>query len=500
MPSRYLSLWFRHLKTDYTLIRRPALLNKPFVLASPDHGRMVITAVNPFAAKEGVSTGMAVADARVLIPGLEVLDDSPGLTGKLLRMLALWCIRYTPTVGVDQPDGLIMDISGCAHLWGGERAYLTQILNTLRGKGYDVRAAVADTIAAAWAVARYGNTTPLVEPGEHAKTLLHLPTAALKIDPAIESRLRRLGLDKIHRIAGMPRQSLLTRFGNQLLLRLDQAFGRADELIEPVVPVEVYSERLPCLEPIRTATGIGIALTRLLETLCQRLRQDGKGLRSAVFKGYRLDGRIVETSIGTHRATHHIAHLLRLFEENIATLEPDLGIEVFTLEALVVEDVAPLQPAMWSGTTGLQDNGLSELVDRITNKTGPRTIHRYLPAQHYWPERAMTATTSLDEIAADAWSVARPRPIHILSRPEPIIVTAPIPDYPPMLFIHKGQRHPITRAEGPERIEQEWWLSGGEHRDYYFVEDEQGVRFWIFRSGHYAGLNSYQWFLHGYFA
>ncbi|WP_431216455.1 Y-family DNA polymerase [Puia sp. P3] len=171
MAGRYLSLWFRHLKTDYTLIRRPALLNKPFVLASPDHGRMTITAANPKAADEGVSTGMAVADARVLIPGLEVLDDSPNLAGQLLRLLALWCIRYTPTVGVDQPDGLVMDITGCAHLWGGEDLYLTQILSTLRGKGYHVHAAIADTIAAAWAVAHYGHTT-LVEPGEHTKSLL----------------------------------------------------------------------------------------------------------------------------------------------------------------------------------------------------------------------------------------------------------------------------------------------------------------------------------------
>jgi len=500
MSRRYLSLWFRHLTTDYTIIRRPALRNKPFVLAAPDHGRMVITAVSPPAGQEGINTGMPVADARVLLPGLEVLDDSPGLDGKLLRMLALWCIRYTPMVGIDRPDGLVMDISGCAHLWGGEKAYLSQILNTLRGKGYDVRAAIADTLGAAWAVARYGRTTALVEPGEHATAVLSLPPAALRIDPLITSRLHRLGLDKIHRIAGMPRQSLRSRFGNELLLRLDQAFGRAEELIEPVVPVEVYIERLPCLEPICTATGIEIALTRLLETLCQRLQQDGKGLRTAVFKGYRVDGKVVEAAIGTHRASHHVAHLLRLFEEKISTLEPDLGIEVFTLEAPKVEDVASQQHVMWSGATGLQDNGLVELVDRITNKTGAQTIHRYLPAQHYWPERAMVATTSLDDIAAEVWSVTRPRPIHILARPEVIEVTAPIPDYPPMLFIHKGQRHSITRAEGPERIEQEWWLSDGEHRDYYAVEDEQGVRFWIFRSGHYAGLRSYQWFLHGYFA
>ncbi|HTI92126.1 MAG TPA: DNA polymerase Y family protein [Puia sp.] len=500
MSSRFLSLWFRHLKTDYTAIRRPALLTRPFVLALPDHGRKVITAANRLAEQEGIQPGMTVADARILIPTLEELDDKPELTDQLLHGLALWCIRYTPVVAVDPPNGLIMDVSGCAHLWGDERAYLTQIVATLRSKGYDVRGAIADTIGAAWAVARYCRHTPLIEPGEHITTLLNLPPASLRIEPSITTRLQKLGLEKIHRFASMPRQTLRTRFGNEFLLRLDQAFGRVDEPIKPVLPVEPFIERLPCLEPIRTATGIAIALTQLLETLCQCLKKQGKGLRTAVFKGHRVDGKIIQINIGTHRASHNEKHLFKLFEEKIPTLEPDLGIEIFTLEAPKVEDVSPLQPAMWNGATGLGDNGLIGLLDRITNKTGPHTIHRYLPAEHYWPERAFILAKTFDEIATDTWSVTRPRPIHILSRPEPIDVTAPIPDYPPMLFIHKGQRHKIIHAEGPERIEQEWWIRQGEHRDYYAAENEEGVRFWIFRLGHYNGDKTYQWFLHGYFA
>lgn len=500
MAKRFLSLWFRHLKTDYTTIRRPALANQPFVLALPDHGRKVITAINTLAQQEGVQVNMAAADARILIPSLEVLDDDPALANKLLHGLALWCIRYTPIVAADLPDGLILDISGCAHLWGGERAYFTQIVTTLKNKGYDVRGAIADTIGAAWAVARYGRITPLIEPGEHPAALLSLPPEALRIDPIIAARLQKLGLNQVQHFASMPRQTLRARFGNAFLQRLDQAFGRITESIEPVIPVEPYIERLPCLEPIRTAGGIEIALKQLLETLCTKLVQDGKGLRTATFKGYRIDGQLIQISIGTHKVTHNIAHLFKLFEEKITTLEPDLGIEVFTLEAPKVEDVNPFQPAMWNGATGLHDNGLSELIDRVTNKTGPETVHRYLPAEHLWPERSISVTNDLDAIAAHQWSISRPRPIHILKRPEPIEVTAPIPDYPPMLFIHKGQRHKIAKAEGPERIEQEWWLSGGEHRDYYFVENEQGVRFWIFRLGHYDSAKKLQWFLHGYFA
>jgi len=507
MGQRFLSLWFRHLLTDDAARRRPALLMAAFVLAAPDHGRMVVTAANYLAQAQGIQTGMVVADARVLLPGLEVLDDQPERAGQLLRAMALWCIRFTPVAAIDLPDGLILDISGCAQLWDGEAPYLAQIVATLRdngptvrSKGYDVRGAIADTIGAAWAVARYGRTTPIIEPGATIDALLPLPVPALRLDPGVTNRLARLGLYKVRHIAGMARQALRSRFGNDLLLRLDQAFGREAEVIEPVIPVVPYIERLPCLEPIVTATGISIALARLLEALCTRLQQDGKGLRAAVFKGYRLDGKVVQAGIGTHRATHHVPHLLKLFEDKIAMLEPDLGIDLFTLEAPTVDDVEARQPSIWSGTTGLQDPRLAELVDRVANRFGKGCIHRYLPAEHFWPERAFVPANSFDDLALTAWALTRPRPIHILATPESIEVAAPIPDYPPMHFRHQGQLRKVVRADGPERIEPEWWIDGARHRDYYAVEDESGVRYWIFRSGPYTGLPSSPWFLHGFFA
>ncbi len=156
MSKRFVTIWFRHLTTDWLTLRRPALKNIPFVLAAPDHGRMLITAVNSAAQAQGIDTGMAVADARILVPALEVFDDQPELVDKLLKALALWCIRYTPISAVDPPDGLILDVSGCAHLWGGERSYLKGIILRLKSAGYDVRSAMADTIGAAWAIARFG--------------------------------------------------------------------------------------------------------------------------------------------------------------------------------------------------------------------------------------------------------------------------------------------------------------------------------------------------------
>jgi protein ImuB len=500
MPKRFIAIWFRHLTTDWFSLRQPRLKETPFVLASLDRGRMMITAANSLAQAEGIDIGMAAADARAIIPSLQVIDDKPGLGDKLLKALGEWCIRYTPIAAVDAPDGLILEVTGCAHLWSGERPYLKGIVTRLRGSGYDVRAAMADTIGTAWAISRFGQVTPIIETGGQIAALLPLPPAALRLEPAILERLQKLGLYKINNFITMPRSSLRRRFGPDLLRRLDQALGQEDEVIEPLQPIEQYQERLPCLEPIVTATGIEIALQRLLETLCHRLKQEGKGLRTAVFKCYRVDGKIEQIGIGTNRVSHNTGHLFKLFEIKIQTIEPALGIELFILEAPKVEDTSPMQETLWGGVGGLEDIGVAELLDRLAGKFGANAIHRYLPDEHHWPERSIKQASSLQEKPTTAWRDDRPRPIQLLAKPEPVEVTAPIPDYPPMLFRYKGKLHTIKKADGPERIEREWWLEEGQHRDYYIVEDENGQRYWIFRSGHYTEDRLTQWFLHGFFA
>jgi protein ImuB len=499
MAKRFLTIWFRYLKTDWLTRRQSNLRGLPFVLASPDHGRMVITSTNALSQAQGIDTGMVVADARVLIPSLQVFDDITELSNKLLKRFAEWFIRYAPVVAVDLPDGVILDITGCAHLWGDEEQYLQNIIERLKSLGYYVHAAIADTVGAAWAIAHYGKKISVIESGGQTAALVSLPPEALRIEFEIVERLHKLGLGRIGNFIAMPRSALRRRFGKELLQKLDQALGFEEEVIFPVQPVEPYQERLPCLEPIVTVIGIEIALKRLLETLCNRLRQEQKGLRIAVFKCYRVDGKTQEIQVGTTRATHNGVHLFKLFEIKIETIEPALGIELFILEAKKVEDVSPLQEKLWQRTVGLYDINLSELLDRFNNKFGANHVHRYLPDEHYWPERSIKSVSSLTETSTTPWKVDRPRPLQLLSKPEPIDVTAPIPDYPPMLFRYKGRLHKIIKADGPERIEQEWWLQQGQHRDYYYVEDEEGRRYWLFRLGHYAD-SSYQWFIHGFFA
>jgi protein ImuB len=501
MSKRFMSIWFRHLITDWLAVRRPELRHGPVIVTAKEGNRVIITATNIPAESQGISIGMAAADAKAIIARLQIVEDVPGLAGRILDAIGKWCIRYTPVVAADMPDGLVLDISGCAHLWGGEQDYLKDITGKLNSRGYDVKAAIADTIGLAWAIARFGRERPIVEPGRRTSALMPLPPAALRLDTITLQRLKKVGFYRVESFMRIKRPALRRRFGQGLLQRLDQALGHENEVIIPLQPIAPYEERLPCLEPIRTAAGIEIALEKLLEMLCKRLQQEGKGIRTAILKCYRVDSQVVQTEIGTSRASRNVRHLFKLFELKIPSIEPALGIELFVLEAPKVEDISPDQESLWMiDDCGLEDVSLAELLDRIAGKVGPGTIHRYLPQEHYWPERSIKPSTSLTDKPVTNWRTDRPRPTHLLARPEAIEVTVPVPDYPPMLFIYKKKLHQIKKADGPERIEREWWLEAGELRDYYTVEDEEGRRYWLFRSGHYSGERSAQWFIHGFFA
>lgn len=499
MAQRFVSIWFRRLLSDWTIRRHPERKDIPFALSASERGRIIIKAANTVAQSIGVAVGMVAADCRAIAPSLQVFDDyTEGQEEKLLTALAEWCIRFTPVVAVDVPDGLILDVSGCTHLWGGEEAYAKDIRTRLQTFGYDVYIGMADTIGAAWAAARFGKGITIIAPCAQMEALLPLHPAALRLESTLIDRLEKLGLRQIRNFIVMPRRSLRRRFGDSLLLRIDQAVGQTVEVIRPVMPIEPYEERLPCLEPIRTAGGIEIAMRRLLEALCKRLVKEGKGLRTAIFKGYRIDGLVQQIAIATSRVSCNIEHLYKLFELKIVQLEPALGFELFVLHAPTVEDIAVQQEEFWSSSQH-DDTAVAELLDKIIGKMGAHTVHRYLPTEHYWPERSMTLAASLQEKPTAQWNTHLPRPIHLLRVPEAIEVMVQMPDYPPVLFIHKGTVHRIQKADGPERIEREWWRDQGVYRDYYCVEDEQGYRYWLFRLGDYRTDNP-TWFLHGFFA
>lgn len=500
MSKRFVVIWFRHLKTDWMSYKDPSLKNIPFILALPQHGKICITEVSALAKASGLHAGMVVADARVIIPTLKVINDHLGLAEKLLKKIALWCIRFTPVTAIEGDDCLVLDVSGCTYLWGSEEAYLRDIVSRLKNFGWHVRAAMADTIGVAWAVCKYGKVKAIIKSGEQQSAIEDLPPAALRLETDIVDKLHKLGLYTIGDFISFDRTALRRRFTEQLLLRMDQALGYKEEYIQPVIPLEAYLERLPCLQLIQTRTGIEIAIKNLLHSLCTRLKKEGKGLRDAILHCYRIDNKIKKINIKTNHPSNNVSHLLKLFELKIETIEPGPGIELFLLEAPVVEKTNVLQELLWTANSGLESREIAELLDNLENKYVGSIINRYLPDEHYMPERSVKQASSLQEKPQTAWPISKSRPLQLLSFPERIAVTAPIPDYPPMNFRYKEKLHKVIKADVCERIEAEWWLEPGLHRDYYIVEDEEGKRYWIFRLGHYTDDEKPAWFMHGFFA
>jgi len=499
MHKRFVSIWFPYLVTDWMARQQAELKDIPFILYAPERGRMVVKSVSQSAHAKGILPEMVVADCRAIFPDLKVIEYPVGKSEQLLVALASWCIRFTPNTATDLPDGIVLDCSGCTHLWRGDNSYVEHIMGRMEGFGYHVRAAMADTMAAAWALSHFGQRQTIVPPGKQLTALLDLPSAALRLEQATTDRLEKLGLNTIRQFAHLPRPALRKRFGVELLTRIDQVSGYEMEPLKLVQTPKLYQERLPCLEPICTAKGIEIGLERLLNLLCERLSAEGLGLRTATLRCHRMDGDVQEVHIGTSLPTRNPSHLKKLFELKTGQLQPNLGFELFELEAMKVEPIAFDQTMIWNENNTTNTNPVAELIDKIIGKRGEHVVQRYFPAEHNWPERSYQINRSINAVKETEWRTDLPRPIHLLKRPVLIEITVPLPDYPPLLFRFNGKIHPIKKADGPERIEQEWWLEEGEFRDYYCVEDDQGKRYWIFRSGHYDGGQP-RWYIHGFFA
>jgi protein ImuB len=459
--------------------------------------RLEIAAASPEARAIGLHPGMAVAQARALVPGLDIRDSDPEADSALLTRLALFAARrWTPRAAVSGPDGLFLDLTGVAHLFGGEEAMCRRILAFCERAGFAARIAVAGTPGAAHALARFGPFT-LCPPGGEAAALAPLPLAALRVEEPVLAAARRLGLEAIGDLLSLPRGPLQRRFGKTLLARLDQALGRSAEPTEPVVPEDPPSALLRFAEPIATAEAIAEALGLLMSRLIATLRETGLAARTLALLAERVDGRVERIAIGTARATRDGAHLFRLLAMKIETIEPGFGLDEMRLVAGRVE---PLGPRQLSGEEGESD--LASLVDRLAGRLGARRLYRATAVESDVPERSVARVGPLD--AAVPWP-KWPRPVRLFSPPERVEnVVALLPDQPPRRFTWRGRAYRVARADGPERIHGEWWKRSAEAeavRDYFQVEDEEGARFWLYRRGdgvdHRTGDLS--WYLHGVF-
>jgi len=507
-----LSLWLRRLSTDR--IVRSHDQSAPLVVTGKRGNTEVLTAVDDAARQLGLSPGLALAQARAMHPGIDAVDENVEADTALLESIADWCLRYTPLVACDAPDGLLLDISGCAHLYGGEHELVADLAARLENAGFAYSFAIAGTIGAAWAAAHHGKPSSYAC-GEERALLAPLPLSALRLATATVAGLARVGLKCIGDIVDLPRAPLTARFGSEVLRQLDRALGYEHEPLNPRLPVAPYVAEQRFAEPIAREEDVLSITGRLARRLQFVLERRDDGARRIELTLFRTDGVVRRIAAGTSRPLRDPDEIRALFAERLTvladTLDPGFGFDMARLSVTVTEPCPPQQIGISDGEDAAE---FCRLVDRLSARLGARRVHRLAAQDSHIPELTevvLPAQTINGDTGWDAFRRYRkeielsPRPLRLLTRPEPIEAVAEVPDGPPLRFRWRRALHEVIAAEGPERIEGVWWSEhSGPARDYFRVEDKSGLRFWLFRAGLYRdiaqGAASPAWFLHGTFA
>lgn len=460
-------------------------------------------AIDEGAAALGLFVGQKATDATALVPDLRLEEADPGADADALLVLCDWCARFSPAAAPDPPAGLFLDITGLAHLWGGEAELGQDLIVRLARSGVATAFAIAPTPGAAWALARFGPSGAIVAEGELAQSLAPLPIEALRLEAEAARQIARLGLCAIGDLAGLERPALARRFGQVVLERLDQALGRATEALVFRRPPTPWLARLALVEPITAPDDLARVAVDISRQLCGRLEERGMAARRFELGFHRLDGEIPSVRLSLAMADRDPARLARLLSPHLEKIDPGFGVEVVTLLAGEVEPRPPRALRLDGEPTSAE--ALAPLIDRLVGRLGEAEVWRAEPYPSFAPERATRRAPPLSAPAQATWDPERPRPLRLFSRPEPIEAVAPIPDDPPVLFRWRGLAHRVKRSEGPERLAEEWWrrpfaaAAPERIRDYYQVEDEAGARFWLFREGLYDSGPPPRWWLHGVF-
>jgi protein ImuB len=536
---RILSLWLPQLPTD-RIKRQPAHHNaapanngpraRPdqekatkqdgaCIVVAKQNNALQIIALDQAASRLGLEIGLPLANARAICPQLHVYDADQAADAKTLNAIAEWCDRFTPLVALDPPHGLFLDITGCAHLFGGEAAMMRVLCGLLNAQGFAVSAAIAGTAVCARTMNRHVHGR-IVCDGEEAKAVSPLPVSALGADAAVVTGLRRAGLKTIGDVADRARHEITARFGAEFTALLEQALGQSDAPISPRKPLPDYIVEKRFAEPVMTDAVISTTLSRLAGMLVAAMAQQAKGARRLEARFFRTDGVVRTITVDTGQPVTKPEMIDRLFRERLDALsdplDPGFGFDLIRLSASRTETVVQEQRDLDSN---VHDNDeLAALIDRIAARIGGRRVVVHLPQDTHVPERAVLAAPAQYHLAEAAHAVwlsrveGEPplRPLRLFERPEQIKVIAQVPDGPPARFVWRRATHAVVRAEGPERVAMEWWRSQGEMltRDYFRVEDEAGLRFWVYRDGLYdreivqeeGKAVQPNWYMHGLFA
>jgi protein ImuB len=516
--------------------RTPPPEGAPFAIVEHGAHGLILLALNDAARAAGLHRGQSHADARAILPALVSAPAEPDRDLTVLKRLALWAERYSPAVATDARipghEGLLLDMTGGAHLFGGEAALLADLRGRLARAGITGRLAIADTPAAAWGLARFSAHDEVIAPtGRTREAIANLPMEALRIEAEALSLLRRFGLKRIGDLYGLPRAGLARRFrgeaGLRLVERLDQALGAAAEPLVPERPAPVYRAWTQFAEPLIDVEGVGFHLPGLAQALAAELERDGQGARRLRLTAFRVDGQTTAIEAGLSAPAASAAHLIRLLrEKGLERLDLGFGVDAMMLSACRAEPVAARQAEIDEGERAPSAEALAGLIDRLQARLGEGAARRPALRESWVPERSeawVPAGPAAPPVGLEA--DARPRPILLLDPPEPVEALAELPDGVPARFVWRRAPRRVVKAEGPERLSPEWWRdtsssahpreSGDERkiipaarksaprtRDYYRVEDDQGRRYWLFREGLYnrEDLNrAPSWWLHGVF-
>ena len=488
--------------------------DSPVVLTVEGPHGLLIHAVTRAAAERGARPGARLTDARALDPALIAVPADPEGDAALVQKLARWAGRWSPLVEVDG-DGLRLDVSGVAHLFGGEQGLVEDMRRCFGRIGLTTRIAIAPTAAAAWALAHY---SPCICDEDAGAKLAALHVAALRLDPDTVRTLERLGLKTIGALMDMPRLALARRFreSEDVVDALDRALGRKPEPLTAAPAAPPPRALLKLEEPVTHPEAAAQALERLIPGLVRQLEERHLGARRLSLTGYRVDGSVAQASVATAIASREPKHLQRLLSDKAAALNPEFGFDAFALTADWCEPLGAAQESLVEEPSGTRE--LARLIDRLTVKLGVRAVRRPQAEESHLPERAsgwVSAVSSLrakrsnpdkaklDCRAPAGLAMTAKHPPRLLDRPEAIDVIYATPEGMPRRFVWRRAVHDIARAEGPERIAPEWWRqpSSSRLRDYYRVEDQAGRRYWIYREG-IAGDGrggAPNWFIHGLF-
>jgi protein ImuB len=471
--------------------------DRPLVTVAQDGNRRIIVAADDAARALRLKPGMTVAHAQSLIPDLTLIDAMPDEDEAALVQLGHWCSRYSPLVTPDPPSGVFIDIAGAAHLFKGEAALLKDLATRLKAAQFGVKLAVADTPGCAWAFSRYGQGG-VVPPGRMSEVLGPLPVASLRLPAHTIESLADVGIERIAQLAAKPRAALRTRFGGDLLLRFDQALGLSEEALVSLQPVEVPSVMLPFVEPISTPEDLERVIEQLCGKLAQQLELKGLGARRLDLVYQRVDNVNQAVRIGTARPNRDPKHLGKLLRERLVLVDPGFGVERAMLTASWVEALTERQTIGRHVGGDAMEADIGTLVDTLRTRLGPERVFRLAPVESEIPERAVKRIPPAAPATGISWPDDLPRPARLVQPPEAVKVIAQLPDSPPAQFSWRNRTRRVVKANGPERILGEWWVSDsdiGVQRDYYRVECTGGERFWLFRDA--PAEDGGRWWLHG---